>query len=141
MNPADVEMAKLRKEVEKKPKTDGRDSSWIWEATWRLIDQKADARRRGRQALLGHLGKRVVKALRADRKAQAERSAMSACALLAENKIREAFGAIKGWYRDAGPPPPKPSPEEIDRTRAEYETLFSEAPLEEPPFPIHVLPS
>ena len=63
---------------------------------------------------------------------------MSACALLVENKIREAFGAIKGWYHDAGPPPPKQSPEEIDRTRAEYQTLFLEAPPEEPPFPIHV---
>ena len=63
MNPADVEMAELRKEVEKKPKTDGRDSSWILEATWRLIDQKADARSWGRQSLLGHLTKQVVKAL------------------------------------------------------------------------------
>ena len=138
MNAADVEMAELREAVEKRPKTDGRATSWISDATWRLIDQKADARRRGRRDLLRHLGKEVTRALRIDRSARAEKAAMSACALLQENKIREAFGAIKGWYRDVGPSPPKPSPEEINLTRTEYENLFSEAAPEEPPFPVHV---
>ena len=65
---------------------------------------------------------------------------MTACSLLEGGKIREAFGTLKGWYRDVGPRPPLPSREEIETTRVEYETLFNEEEPHSPPFPIHTTP-
>ena len=56
-----------------------------------------------------------------------------------KREIRKAFGAIKGWYKEAGPKPPKPSAEELNLTGAEYANLYAddEEPSEDP-IPIHV---
>ena len=138
MNRADKLLAELAEHAAKKKKTDGRNNSWISDRTWKLLDRKADARKMGSTELMHALARVTRRALRQDRKARAEAAAESACKLLEEGKIREAFGSIKGWYRDAGPRPPKPSSEEINATRAEYEKLFTDEVPVGDPIPIHV---
>ena len=59
---------------------------------------------------------------------------------LTNKEPREAFGALKGWYRSAGPKPTHPSREEINATRVEYQNLFQSVPPSSPEIPIHVTP-
>jgi hypothetical protein len=115
-----------------------RNSSWISVATWTLIDQKAAARKRGDAATLRVLKKSVQRALRKDRRARAAAAAATATAYLGQGQIRKAFGAIKGWYKDVGPRPHKPSREDINITRAEYENLFAEEEPCDDPIPLHI---
>ena len=138
MNRADQLLAELAEHAAKRKKSDGRDNSWISDRTWRLIDQRTEARRTGNSVWKRTLARVIRKALRQDRKARAEAAAESACKLLEEGKIREAFGSIKGWYKDAGPRPSKPSVEEINSTRAEYEKLFTDEEPVGDPIPLHV---
>ena len=88
-----------------------RNNSWISELTWKLIDQKALARRRRDSETLRVLKKSVQRSLRTDRRARAAAAAKAAQA--------HSFGAIKGWYKDVGPPRPhKPSEADINFTRS-----------------------
>jgi hypothetical protein len=82
----------------------------------------------------------IRKSLQNDRRARATKAATLAQGFLEEGDIRKAFGAIKGWYREAGARPAKPSREELEATRAEQATLH--APRETPhhPIPVHVAP-
>ena len=79
--------------------------------------------------------------MNADRKLRAQAAAAAAQAHLEKNEIRKAFGSIKGWYRDAGPRPSKPSKEDIEVTRAEYVELYTprSKPMEGP-IPPHIEP-
>ena len=80
----------------------------------------------------------IRKALNKDRRARATKVGQTACELLGQGKIREAFGEIKGWYKDTGPKPSTPSRDELEAARLEYQTLYqAEAPTEAP-FPVHV---
>ena len=137
MNRADEILAELRNHTTNREKTDGRATSWISESTWRLIDQRTNARRRGDSRSTAQIGRQVKRALNGDRKARAAAAAASACSLLQEGKIRDAFGAIKGWYKSAGPRPPKPSREELALTRTEYMNLYAAEEPSEDPIPIH----
>ena len=116
----------------------GRSNSWITPLSWRLIDQKTAARSNGYNLLARDLAKKVRKSLKQDRRARARRAANAAQEHLDKGEIREAFGCIKGWYREAGPKPPKPSRTELNLTGAEYANLYAEEAPAVDPIPIHV---
>jgi len=78
-----------------------------------LIDQRASARRFGHYELLGNLKKAVNRPLKRNWKARCTAVGRKAQSFLEDGKIREAFGALKGWYRDAAPQPTKPSREDL----------------------------
>ena len=78
--------------------------------------------------------------MNADRRSRAQAAAAAAQAHLEKNEIRKAFGSIKGWYRDAGPRPSKPSREDIEVTRAEYVELYTPREPTEGPIPLHIEP-
>jgi exonuclease III len=141
-NRADGLLEDLSQHARSKEQTDGRHSSWISAETWRLIDRKAFARRGGigDAVELQTLKRLVRRALKKDRQARCEAVANTAQTHLEGGRIREAFGALKGWYRDAGPRPSKPSREDINLTRAEYKNLFAEEAPSEDPIPTHVDP-
>jgi len=141
MNQADEILEELRSHATDREKTDGRSNSWISDPTWRLIDQRTASRKIGNQTTTRQLGRQVKRALHGDRMARAAAAAASACSLLEEGKIRDAFGAIKGWYKSASPRPAKPSIEELELTRAEYKNLYSAEEPSEAPFPIFAEPS
>ena len=118
----------------------GRNASWITQATWALIHRKAAAQKAGNGGLLRTLKMSVCRALNADRKARAQSAAAAAQSHLEKGEIRKAFGSIKGWYRDAGPKPSKPSKEDIEVTRAEYVDLYTPRVPTEGLIPLHIAP-
>ena len=138
MTPAERLLAELTEAADKGSKTNGRDNSWISDRTWKLMDRKADARKMGSTTLKRALTRVMRRSICKDRTARAEAAANEACIFLERSEIRNAFGAIKGWYKDVGPRPPKPSREEIDATRAEYEKLYTDTPPVGDPIPILV---
>ena len=138
---ADLLLSTLRENRTKRGTGNGRRQSWISEETWSWIDAKAMARRRGDSAELRRLKPLVKRGLRRDRKARAYAAARTAEAFLDQNEIRNAFNAIKGWYREAGPRPPKPSCDDIEAVRREQQELHRHRDLEEPPIPVHVVPA
>ena len=115
-NQGDRLLSELQSAV-KSQSSNGRNASWISNDTWRLIDQKASARKLGQSDRVHSLKKLVRKSLQKDRTARAARAAAEAQSFLEEGDMRNAFGALKGWYRDYGPRPPKPSMEDIAVTR------------------------
>ena len=139
-NEADVLLEDLLKAKERKEKTDGRKASWVSDATWKLVSQKASARKRGDRRALRSLKVLVRRSFRKDRRNRAKVAALEAQQYLAGGEIRKAFGAIKGWYRDAGPRPAKPSREDINATRREYIKLYTPQDPVGDPIPIHAEP-
>ena len=65
---ADFLMEELTELIEKPPSSDPQSESWISEATWKLFDAKAQARRRGDSVTAKNLKKPIQKSLQADRK-------------------------------------------------------------------------
>ena len=123
------------KNAKGKVKTNGCRESWISTETWSLIDQRATARRLGNYEIIDNLKRAVNRPLKRNQKAQC--AGPKAQSFLEDGKIREAFGALKGWYRDAGPQPTKPSQEDLNMTRSEYANLFAEELPSEDPIPVH----
>ena len=132
--------AELAKLAESKGATDGRSNLWISSNTWALMDRRVNARRRGDSQLVKDLGRLIRKGLNADRKARTARVAGVIERHLNNRQPREAFQALKGWYRDAGPRPTLPSREEINVTRIEYQNLFQRSTPVHPLLPIHIDP-
>ena len=105
-----------------------------------MINRKFEARRRGNSRLNRELGKLVQKALQQDRKKRTASVAAVIEGELACGKIWDAFNALKGWYKEAGPCPFPPSREEIEATRLEYQQLYTDTPPQSPPLPTHITP-
>jgi len=138
MSRADAILAELSDHAEHSRSHDGRQSSWISIDTWKLIDQKAEARRTGNVEQLRCLKREVARSLHKDRKNRCAAVAATIQSFLHLGKIRDAFNAVKGWYRDLGPRPPLPSREDLQLTCAEYENLFSQETPSEDPIPLHI---
>ena len=136
----DILHAELAEQAEKKGFTNGWENSWISGDTWNLIDWRTDARRLGQSTLVRELGRAIRSSLNKDHKARTARVATVIEQHLTKGDIWEAFGALKGWYRDAGPRPTLPSQEAIDTTRVEYEQLYQRNPPTLPEIPIHINP-
>ena len=123
---------------QKKGKTTGRNSSWISEDTWILIDRKVNAREIGNWHLAKELKREIRQSLNSDRKQRTVRVADTIASHLAEWETRDAFQALKGWYKSWGPRPVLPSREDIEATRVEYQTLFESRSPDDPPLPLHI---
>ena len=137
---ADNILADLKKYQPPKGKTDGREESWISAEAWVKIDQKSAARRDGNVDLASRIGRQLRGVLRRDRRIRCEKVADTIAVELGRGNIRDAFSALKGWYRADGPRPPLPSREELDLTRAEYNNLYQHQIPTSPPIPIHTNP-
>jgi hypothetical protein len=138
MSRADAILAELSENAQQSRSHDGRQSSWISSETRKLIDQKAEARRTGNVERLRCLKREVTRNLHKDRKNRCAAVAATIQSLLHNGRIRDAFTAVKGWYRDLGPRPPLPSRQDLQLTSAEYENLFSQEAPSEDPIPLHV---
>jgi hypothetical protein len=52
-----------------------------------------------------------------------------------------AYDLLRGWYRERGGKPPRPTHKDLDMIRRNFMTLYQkEAPSEEP-LPVHVQPA
>ena len=89
--------------------TNGRVKSWISGDSWTLMDRRAEARRLGDRLLVRGLGRRLRRSLNQDCRDRTTRVAGEIQSSLALGHPRDAFLALKGWYRDVGPRPCLPS--------------------------------
>jgi len=75
-----------------------------------------------------------------DHVSRAKAAAAQAQVHLKAGNIQKAFGAIKGWYRDARPRPPTPSQTDLAVTRVEQAALHVPRETPHDHIPIHVEP-
>ena len=134
---ADVLLAELCNHVDKRPpEPDSRKQSWISNDTWKLVDQKAEARKIGNTEQTHRLKRVLKQSLKKDRKARLETVASTAEAFLVNRKIEKAYGVIRGWYKTRSKKPPKPTFRGEEATRREYEILFTDEEPKCNPIPI-----
>jgi outer membrane PBP1 activator LpoA protein len=126
---------------ENQKKDSGRQNSWISETTWRLIDQKASARKNGDTQRSKEIAKELNHSLKKDRESRTDKVAVEIESLLVNNDPKGAFERLKCWYKQRSGHVPKPTYKDAEVTREEYEKLFS---TETPPgedIPIHISPT
>ena len=138
---ADHLMEELAELIEGTPSIDSRKASWISDESWKLINAKAEARRCGNAQVARSLKRLLRKSLQADRKSRIDKVANEVDSLLKDAKVQEAYGILRSWYRDKPGHVAKPTIQDEQKTRKEYESLFT---AEEPPgmpIPIHITPN
>ena len=150
---SDLKNNRLRLE----PKT-SRDRSWISEATWRLIDRRADLKRKlnfaryhiqigqteevDRLELLNQmkqLGRDIRKGLRQDRRRRIKRTSDEILTHLAAGRIHEAFQWLRTWYHDYSGIATRPTWHDIEAINLEYQALYEAVPSPGDPVPVHVM--
>ena len=62
-------------------------------------------------------------------------------ALLEARDTQAAFGVLRGWYREKPNHVPKPTRHDEEKTRLEYQALYTAVESPEDPIPVHVTPS
>jgi len=138
---ADFLMEELASLIEKPITADPKYSSWISAESWKLVDSKAEARRCGNGREADRIGRQLRKNLRADRKRRIDKTATEIEFLLKDKQVQAAYGKLRGWYRDKPGHVPKPTIQDEEKTRLEYQDLYA---MKEPPgepLPIHITPS
>lgn len=138
---ADLLMEELTELIEKPARIDQRYESWISDASWKLIDAKAEARRRGNVREVKSLKSQLRESLKADRRRRIEAVATRVDALLEARDTQAAYGVLRGWYREKPSHVPKPTRHEEEKTRLEYQALYTAVESPEDPVPVHVTPS
>ena len=125
----------------KKPTiVDGRDSSWISEKTWKFIDAKAEARKRGDRKAIAEARKNMAKSLKADKLADIEGKRSEIEEALKNNDTRTAYGKVRKWCKEKPAHVPKPTLQDEEKTRSDFEKLYTveESPGE--PIPVREVP-
>jgi hypothetical protein len=116
-------------------------SSWISDATWRIVDQKNAVRRLpgNNQAEYRRLDRRLQVALTGDRKRRCAAAGAAAEAELSNGNTREAWQIVRSWYQTASTRPPPPSREDLTKVTNDRISLYTkELPPES--LPILVAP-
>ena len=122
-------------------KRKGPRSSWISDASWRIVDQKnALSRLPGKnQAEYRRLVRRLKISLAGDRKRRCAAAGAAAEAELSAGNTREAWQIVRRWYHHAAGRPPPPSREDLTKVTNDRINLYSK---DSPPesLPILVAP-
>jgi hypothetical protein len=105
-------------------------NDWIGEATWKLVDQRAMLRRKGKLCQAG--GRRLTRRIRAhlslDRRARTASTAAAMEAELTKGNMQEAFRHLKGWYRAASETAARPCFKTMEQQTQEREELYGKVP-------------
>lgn len=114
---------------------------WISDATWLLVDQRSSLRRNINhdRSEARRLTRKIKASLKTDRKARVAAAGTAIEADLNAGKLREAWGKLKGWYKEASGRAPSPSRQDLDTVTAERITLYTREPPENLGDPIPVL--
>ncbi len=93
----------------------------ILDKTWAAIDKQATLRRQGHLTtrVARRMGCKIKSFLAADRKQCAANAASTVESHLSNGAMKEAWHALKGWYRLAGDQPPPACPETMAKQTAE----------------------
>ena len=102
-------------------------SSWISDATWRIVDQKNAVRRLpgNNQAEYRRLNRRLQVALTGDRKRRCAAAGAAAEAELSNGNTREAWQIVRSWYQTASTRPPPPSREDLTKVTNDRISLYT----------------
>ena len=133
----DIIFAELKERIPKVGPRELKRNAWISEGTWQLIDQRIALRRqrRGDQQMCRGLGRRIKASLKEDRRRRAAEAGeqIEACINHRNPDWKEAWGILKGWYRDASDRAPPPARATIEKVTQERVDLCSRRdPVGEP---------
>ncbi len=124
-NQADTLMTNLEARIKPTKSQSSRDNSWISNDTWKLIDRKAMARRSNNQPLMKGLGKEIRKNLQNDRKIRINNTAGEIEMQLKNKNTKEAYARLQSWYKKSTGKIPKPTYHDEEKTRDEFQALYT----------------
>ncbi len=110
-------------------------NQWISDKTWAAIDKQATLRRQGHltTCIARWMGQEIKSFLSADCKQRAANAASTIESHLSNGAVKEAWCALKGWYRSAADRPPPPCPETMAKQMAKQVELYAKvAPMGAP---------
>ncbi len=98
--------------------------------TWKVINQRATLRRMGNLPLTAarQIGREIKASLAADCTQRAADAASTIKSHLSNRAVKEAWHALKGWYRAAEDHPPPACPETMAKQMAKRMELYARAP-------------
>jgi hypothetical protein len=127
----DVLVACLVENRTAKPPTRRAKKPWVSDATWRLVDQRAELKRRDTPSeVLKEVNDKIHRSLKRDRKTRVTDAGAEIEAALDSDDLQLAWDIAKGWYRNASPRAPKPSNRDFKQLNQERALLYT---AEQPP--------
>ncbi len=95
-----------------------------------VVNKQATMRRKGHltTCLACRMGREIKSLLAADRKQRAANAASTVESHMSNGAVKEAWRALKGWYRSAEDRPPPACPETMVRQTDERVELYARAP-------------
>ena len=108
-----------------------KDRMWVSEATWKLVDERAELRRDPShdRAYARRLTRRIRQSFKDDRKRRVEAAGAAIEAKLEANDLQGGWNIFKAWYRHAGDRPSKPSRADLRQVTSERAALYRKADL------------
>lgn len=106
----------VKTDSQSQKKDNGRKNSWISEQTWRLIDQKARARKSGNTQEAKEIAKDLRCSLKKDHESRTDKVAIKIESYLLANDPKGAFEKIKCWYKQRSGHVPKPTYKDEEKT-------------------------
>jgi hypothetical protein len=105
-------------------------NQWISDKTWAAVDKQATMHRRGHLTTYyaQRMGHKIESLLAADHKQCAANTTTTVERHLSNGAVKEAWQALKGWYRLAEDQPPPASPKIMVRQMAKHVELYARAP-------------
>ena len=102
--------AKLADAIDKPPKREWVENSWIRPGTWAVVDEHGSKKNAGtlKRQEGRKLTRRIKRLLGEGWVERARRAGEKATLLRAEGKEKEAWVVVQGWYRQATEKPSKP---------------------------------
>mmetsp|Transcript_7501 Transcript_7501/g.17019 ORF Transcript_7501/g.17019 Transcript_7501/m.17019 type:complete len:226 (-) Transcript_7501:948-1625(-) len=118
-------------------------NSWISDATWQLVDRRAQLRRRGMLSQAGtrKLGREIKASLKSDRKTRAATAASTIEGHLDAGGLKEAWRCLKGWYANATDKAAKPCYKSVQSKRRRGRNYIRRYPHRGTQFQLMLIPS
>ncbi len=103
---------------------------WILDKTWVAVDKRATMHRKGHLTTnyAFWMGRKIKSLLAADCKQCAANAASTIESHLSNDAVKEAWRALKGWYRSAKDQPPPASPKTMVKQTAKRVEFYARAP-------------
>ena len=120
--------ADLRRAVPKPHARERRMNEWIYEDTWRLVDERVSTQHGTRvQARIRRLSRAIAASLKGDRKRMVETAGEEVETFIGVDPTnpKEAWRRLKGWYKAAVNRAPPPARATLERITAERVDLYS----------------
>ncbi len=120
----------LRLDVIPPPMRERPTNQWISDKTWAAVDKRATMHRKGHLTTYyaRWMGRKIKSLLAADCKQRATNAASTVKSHLSNGAVKDAWCALKEWYRSAKDRPPPAPPKTMVKQMAEHVELCARAP-------------